>query len=606
MMDLNAFLTEIFCVESPANDLAGVMDKIFKGTQLDLNWILRSTRVLGLLYLNRTCESLYGFQIPQPFAKEILAPVAPQSEGFNASVAGLLFNRFSSSVFKITQQLPVTEHTALIYIQNISKLDTKRDLIKWLCRGGDNTATTQLPTSLTDAFKKQPNKEPLEQLINPMTGNLITEQNLPMSMIPHDRKATLAIHDCCMQRQLYTYQPVVILKDTGTLLAPLLQSIYECNETRRKLILITVKSHNIPLPTPSDLNLSYLHFELETDSDLMFLPTHVLQMVYFIGTPSTTLHYKHVICMFDGDHQETTLSPMAITIPFTEFPRPGLFVPLRGGIPIPVTIAFFNMLMNPKSQHWIYQRLVELLLKSYIPVLPPKSTPHCVMLLDNRANGLSILAMLLTLANLDRTKWTPVIYTKSAHKDFYVKHIPGVIVHTHPLLEVDNFDIETCNTLMKDPQFWLKLAAFDKCLIVQDDGMLLRRGLDTSEFMEYDYVGAPWKVCPENKEVEELTGGNMVGNGGFCLRSVHACIDITQSSNKTKELLFNRRLQAIQEDVWFAKELAAKGYRVCPMDKAKHFSVEQVYIPNTFGFHKLWAYHTPEQVRDFFNSLAQQ
>jgi hypothetical protein len=601
-MDLNAFLAEIFCIESPVTDLTATdLAKIFKGTQLDLSWILESTRVLGLLYINRTCESLYGFQIPRSFAKEVLAPVAPQSQGFTINVATVLFNRFSSAIFKLTPQLPVSEHTALNYIKNISKTDAKRDLIKWLCRGCD---VSPLPTSLTEAFKKQPPKQALDPFVHPVSGNMITEQPLPMSMIPYDMKATLVVHDCCMQRQLFSYQPVVILKDTGSLLVPLLQAIYESSEVPRKLILITIKSNNISLPTTDELKLTYLHYELESESDLVFLPSHTLQMVYYIGTPPCMFQYKHVVFMFDGDRQMETVSSAAIQIPFTEFPRQGLYVPLRGDIPIPVSIGIFKMLLNPKAQHWIYQRLADLLLKSYIPVVPPKSTPHCVMLVDNRANGLSILAVLLTLCNLDRTKWTPVVYTKAAHKDFYTKHIPGVIIHTHPLLEVDNFDIETCNTLMKDALFWNNLEGYDKCLIVQDDGMLIRKGLDDSEFMDYDYVGAPWRECPENQEVAELTKNGMVGNGGFCLRTVKACIDVTESSNSTKELLFNKRLQTIQEDVWFVKELAAKGYKVCPSEKAKSFSVEQVYNLNTFGFHKLWAYHTPEQVRNFFQEIT--
>jgi hypothetical protein len=598
-MDLNAFLAEIFCVDTPTTYLASIMTTIFKGNQLDFNWILGSTRILGLLYINRTCETLYGFQMPHSFAKEILAPIAPQSEGFSIQVATILFNRFASTILKLAP-LPVNEHTALVYIQNISKMDAKKDLIKWLCRG----EVFPLPTSVTEAFKKQPSKELVSDYFNPVTGNLITEQTVPMSMISYDKKCTLAIQDYCMQRQLFTYQPVVILKETGTLLVPLLQAIYKAIETPKKLILITVKSRPVTLPTSEELKLAYLHYELETETDLVFLPTYVLQMVYFIGTPPSTYQYKHVICAFDSDPKPESVSSKAIIFPFSEFPQPNIYVPLRGDIPIPITVSIFSMFMNPKAQHWIYQRLVDQLLKSYIPVLPPKSTPHCVLLLDNRANGLSILAVLLTLANLDRTKWTPVIYTKAAHKEFYIKHIPGVVTHTHQLLEVDNFDIESCNTLMKDPTFWKPLQHFDKCLIVQDDGMLIRKGLETSGFMDYDYVGAPWKVCPENQEVAVLTKNGMVGNGGFCLRSIKACIDITETSSHTKELLFNKRLQSIQEDVWFAKEFTVKGYNVCPAEKAKMFSVEQVYHKDTLGFHKIWAYHQPEQVRDFFLNIA--
>lgn len=603
-MDINAFLAEVFCVESPKTDLANIMGKIFKGgTQLDLNWILGSTRVLSLLYLNETCRALFGFQIPEHFGRQILAPIDPQSEGFTPYVASTLFNRFTNSIFKLNN-IPVTDQTALKYTQTLitKPQEAKTALIKWLCRGVTLPSDTPLPSSLIEAFKLQAPKKIVGILQNAITGNMIVEHPLALTLIPYDIKVTVALHDSCMQRQLLTCQPVVILRDTGALQAPLLEAIYQAPENPKKLLLITIKSVSKP---PVDFKLAYTHFELESLAELEFLPAYLLQLVYYIGTPppntpNLSLH-KQVVVAFDGEDLNA-LPKTAITLPFTETPQPSLYIPYRGDIPLPITMAFFKIFMNPKAQHWVYQRLCDMLLNNYIPVMPPKSTPHCVLLVDNRANGLSVLAVLLTLSNLDRTKWTPVVYTREEHREFYTKSIPGVVVHTHPLLEVTNFDIETCNTLMKECGFWTKLGGFEKCLIVQDDGMLLRKGLESSEFMMYDYVGAPWKECPENRELTTLTG--MVGNGGFCLRTVCACVDITQTAEATKTLLFNNRLQQIQEDVWFAKELATKGYKVCPADKAKDFSVEQVFNTMPFGFHKIWAYHPPEKIQEFFKSYA--
>jgi hypothetical protein len=58
------------------------------------------------------------------------------------------------------------------------------------------------------------------------------------------------------------------------------------------------------------------------------------------------------------------------------------------------------------------------------------------------------------------------------------------------------------------------------CLIVQDDGFILDPGRWQNDFLDYDYIGAPW-----DEYVRIVSGGylkldkNRVGNGGFSLRA---------------------------------------------------------------------------------------
>ncbi len=65
----------------------------------------------------------------------------------------------------------------------------------------------------------------------------------------------------------------------------------------------------------------------------------------------------------------------------------------------------------------------------------------------------------------------------------------------------------------------------DYCLTIQWDGFIINPHLWNNKFLEYDYIGAKWayshlKGCkwlfPEIKQREGL---NLVGNGGFSLRS---------------------------------------------------------------------------------------
>jgi hypothetical protein len=48
------------------------------------------------------------------------------------------------------------------------------------------------------------------------------------------------------------------------------------------------------------------------------------------------------------------------------------------------------------------------------------------------------------------------------------------------------------------------------CLIIQWDGFIINPNLWTNDFLNYDYIGAPW---------DHASSKNRVGNGGFSLRS---------------------------------------------------------------------------------------
>ncbi|MEO8153802.1 MAG: DUF5672 family protein [Rhizobacter sp.] len=114
-------------------------------------------------------------------------------------------------------------------------------------------------------------------------------------------------------------------------------------------------------------------------------------------------------------------------------------------------------------------------------------------------------------------------------------------------------------------------------LVVQWDGFVLNPTAWRDEFLEFDYLGAPW-----NHIAEPYT----VGNGGFSLRSL-------------------RLLQALQdpavmpthpEDLCICKSyrsfLEARGLRFAPAALARQFAVEDdALTAEVFGFHG--PYHLP-------------
>jgi hypothetical protein len=111
---------------------------------------------------------------------------------------------------------------------------------------------------------------------------------------------------------------------------------------------------------------------------------------------------------------------------------------------------------------------------------------------------------------------------------------------------------------------------FGHILIVQHDSWIVNPKSWTDEFLEYDYIGAPFACHPELTQ----------GNGGFSLRSIKLC----------KHLFKDYKIQNIfEEDNNICHEyrsyLELQGFKFAPEELAAKFSVEGRPITNQFGQH---------------------
>jgi hypothetical protein len=113
----------------------------------------------------------------------------------------------------------------------------------------------------------------------------------------------------------------------------------------------------------------------------------------------------------------------------------------------------------------------------------------------------------------------------------------------------------------------------DFVLIIQYDGFVINPQKFTSEFLEVDYIGAPWNFYNYRK----------VGNGGFSLRSKRLC----EAVKKYAYL----RPPGQAEDYFICKEIGdlleyRHGIKFAPRQLAEQFSIEGQYNKNMpFGFH---------------------
>ena len=227
---------------------------------------------------------------------------------------------------------------------------------------------------------------------------------------------------------------------------------------------------------------------------------------------------------------------------------------------------------------------------------------NAVVIVDNRENVLSFISCVITGACIEKDTWNLVFFTSLTAEPFYQKLFDKHGIDVTIITSLDrlncvqgSFDIEDYNYVMKDPKIWNMLLkrGYKNALIIQDDGMLLRSGIEEAFLRKYDYVGAPWK--------EAFANPQCVGNGGFSLRNIELSCEI--ANKKQKNVLFG--FQPIPEDVYFAKQFFEDGHRIPTKEEAKRFSSEMILFEDSIGMHKIWGYHERKIVERYFESVLE-
>jgi hypothetical protein len=135
----------------------------------------------------------------------------------------------------------------------------------------------------------------------------------------------------------------------------------------------------------------------------------------------------------------------------------------------------------------------------------------------------------------------------------------------------------------------------DFALIVQYDGWVTNPDSWDNEFLNYDYIGAPWPIPPKDDNItfrDPFGNVQRVGNGGFSLRS-KKLIDLPKKLNLEWKPYFG----FYNEDGFIAIHnrhiLKQNGCNFAPLELAARFSREHTipeneHILKPFGFHKIF------------------
>jgi len=234
---------------------------------------------------------------------------------------------------------------------------------------------------------------------------------------------------------------------------------------------------------------------------------------------------------------------------------------------------------NEESKKVWEQFLIEEYTKyvKYTPYIPTE-TDYYAVIIEPRVHSDLLTVIKSTMFHLNETnssiKWGLQIFHGNQNKELVenIKLSLGNVALTN--IGIDNFTHTEHSRYMESVVFWRQVKG-TKALIFQTDSLLLRSGID--DFLEYDYVGAPWRKPKENQ---------WVGNGGLSLRTVSRMIEICENNAVTEDIL---------EDIYFMKYM--KGNGVADIETAMKFSMEDVFSPNPLGVHNPIRHIGPEQLK---------
>ncbi len=142
----------------------------------------------------------------------------------------------------------------------------------------------------------------------------------------------------------------------------------------------------------------------------------------------------------------------------------------------------------------------------------------------------------------------------------------------------------------------------DYCLVIQADGFILNAHKWQDQFLDYDYIGAPWpKILALGGGDQMLYLKNQVGNGGFSLRSKKL---LKETANiNWNQLPYPTKSEDLIICHFLFEEIIKSGMKFPSPEFAAQFSIESENAsygqnPSTsFGFHG-------KQLRDLiFNSI---
>jgi len=200
---------------------------------------------------------------------------------------------------------------------------------------------------------------------------------------------------------------------------------------------------------------------------------------------------------------------------------------------------------------------------------------YTIVLIEPRIHKALDFVIRNALDNLDE-HWDLLIFHGTTNKKYLDKIVEGLTDVQQKRISfrdlwVDNLDHSAYQALKTSIDFYKALPT-EICLFMETDSMIIPKIKDyIYDFLQYDYVGAPWSWKSYNP-----LSSDAVGNGGLSLRKRSAMISVLEENP----------YRGGPEDIFISKFVKNKP----SLEEARRFSMETILSYNSFGIHKPWNY----------------
>jgi len=196
-------------------------------------------------------------------------------------------------------------------------------------------------------------------------------------------------------------------------------------------------------------------------------------------------------------------------------------------------------------------------------IVEPREHPALSFVLNNFLKNLSDDWLIIIMHGSKNGKYIDNIISTDLQK--YRSRIAKIN------LFVDNLNINQYTELFLSEAFYKNIPT-ETFLVFQTDTMICEKNKDLiNQFLDYDYVGAPWWQWGD------------VGNGGLSLRKKSVALNCIR----------NYKWNGESEDIFFSFKIFNKPDN----KKARMFSIETCFTEKTFGLHKAWAYLSKPEIK---------
>lgn len=196
------------------------------------------------------------------------------------------------------------------------------------------------------------------------------------------------------------------------------------------------------------------------------------------------------------------------------------------------------------------------------------------------------------LENLDE-RWSFMIFHGINNKDWLENIIDTYFVKDKHRIKCINLNVINMRPYIEYSMFmtsskFIEQIPTETFLIFQTDTMICPKEKNLIyEFINYDYVGAPW---PESCLKESCE----VGNGGLSLRKKSKMLEIIRNIPYPDKMA---------EDLYFCGVNHTIPLYKPTWEKSKMFSIESIYSPRSFGLHKAWMHIPVEHLESDFPGI---